>query len=263
MRILIATLYRVLYAMAGLTVVVLSALIEAKVLDWDKRIAAYVAIGVGLLAFGDNLRLIKFKFDARERNAARARMHKPVVSALVAVQKVRPVDIEHLGVSVFGVHRRWVFRYRVFPWYEKHLKRLLRFRLSDYPPASDVSWTKGKGAIGECWAKKIRVLDDRRETAEAFGDPRHATEAMFRSLTEQQRCGFNFQEFVQTIGKYGEVLAVPIRANHTGELVGVLSLDCSMAAYEDLDGLSILRGEDIDEFVQIAANLIQNDVVKF
>lgn len=263
MRIQIAVAYRVFYAFAGFAAVATNVLIEKKLVNWDARIAVAIGIGVGLLAFFDNIRLIKFKFEAHERNAARSRMHKPTISALSSVTKTRQVDLERLGVSVFDFHRTWVRRYKVVPLYEQRLRRVLRFRLSDYPPESAVAWSKGKGAIGECWEKGIPILHDRRSAAAAFGDPRQATEVTFASLTDEQRAGLTFEEFVTTISKYGEIFAVPIRAKHTGELMGVLSIDCSLDAYAGESAPSILEGADIEVFAQRAALLIRDDVAKF
>jgi hypothetical protein len=263
-RIKIAIAYRVLYAVAGFAAAATNVLIEKKLVNWDARIAVGIGVGVGLLAFVDNIRLIKFKFEAHERNAARSRMHKPTISALSAISKTRLVDLESLGVSVFDFHRSWVRRYKVIPMYEQRLRRILRFRLSDYPPESAVAWSKGKGAIGECWEKGISILHDRRSAAATFGDPRQATEATFASLTDEQRVGLTYEEFVTTISKYGEIFATPIRARHSGELMGVLSIDCSLDAYAGGEAApSILEGADIEVFAQRAALLIRDDVARF
>jgi hypothetical protein len=262
-RVYISIFYRVLFALAGLAVVVINALIERKIVDWNPLIAVYVASAVGAIAVADNLAQLKFKYDAQERNAARSRMHKPVISGLVSITKARPVDFEQLGVSVFGIRREWVRKYKVVPLYLERLHRSLRFRLSDYPSESPVSWTKDKGAIGECWEKGIAVRHDRRAAAAAFGDPSVATEAMFATLTPEQRSGFTFAEFVETIEKYGEILAVPVRAKHSGELIGILSIDCVADAYAGHGAPTILEGDDIKVFARRAANLIRDDVGKF
>lgn len=263
MRTAIEMTYRVLYALLGLVAVVLSALIQFKIVGWDRRIAAAVAIGVGALACIDNIRLIKVKFDAKDRSAARSRMYKPVVSALSSITLVRSVRLDDLGISVFGIHRYWGRRWGLLPWPEERLRRLLRFRVSDYPPESAVNWTRGKGAVGECWAKGIRILDNRLAVALAFGDPQVATPATYEALTDQQRYGLAYPEFRQTVGKYGEILATPIQAKHSGETIGVLAIDCSAGVYQADPSVSVLAGSDIEEFAQRAANLIRDDVAGF
>src|ERR1700732_925767 len=102
-RLFLATSYRVVYALAGLAIIVLNALIDRKVVDWDPLIAVYVASGVGLVAFLDNLRLIKFKYEAHERNAARSRMYRPLILAMDSVAEQRKVRLLKLGASVFRI----------------------------------------------------------------------------------------------------------------------------------------------------------------
>jgi hypothetical protein len=149
------------------------------------------------------------------------------------------------------------------PWHEERLRRILRFRISDHPDESDVFWSKGKGAIGECWARGIPIPKDMRAIAAKFGNRIQATEADFLALTDAERCGFTFAEFIQTIGKYGEIYAMPIRAEHTGEPIGVLSIDCVTEAYADEHAPSILSGGDIEVFARRAARYIRDDVAKF
>lgn len=263
LRIALATIYRILYALAGFAVVVINALIERKVVDWDPLIAVYVASGVGFLALFDNLRLLKYKFDARERNAARTRMMVALVTALDLIAERRSVRLPQLGASVFGIKRRWTRKCFVVPWYEQRLQRLLRFRLSEYPPESSVVWTRGKGAIGACWEKNIPVLVDRRPVSALYGRPRHPTETQFDALTEEERRGFTYSEFIQTIDKYGEILAVPIVAKNSGEQIGVLSIDCLAESYADQHAPPILSGKEIEAFAGRAAKLVREDVGQF
>jgi cytochrome c biogenesis protein CcdA len=99
LRVYIAATFRIVYALAGFAIVVLNVLIERKVVDWDPIIAVIVASVVGFVAFVGNLHLLKVKYDSRERNAARTRMHKPAVTALNAITVARPVTLEELGPS--------------------------------------------------------------------------------------------------------------------------------------------------------------------
>jgi hypothetical protein len=98
--------YRIGYAAAGLALVVISALIDRQVVHWAPIIGVHVAGLVGLLAFFDNLRLLRFKFQSYERDAARAKMYKPLVTALYSITQVRPVKLIDLGVSVFAIKRQ-------------------------------------------------------------------------------------------------------------------------------------------------------------
>ena len=84
--------YRIGYAAAGPALVVISASIDRQVVHWAPIIGVHVAGLVGLLAFFDNLRLLRFKFQSHERNAARAKMYKPLVTALYSITQVRWLD---------------------------------------------------------------------------------------------------------------------------------------------------------------------------
>lgn len=262
-RLVFTWAYRIIFAMAGFALVVISALIDRKVVGWAPVVGVYVAFGVGLLAFLDNLRLLRFKFQAHERGAARARMHKPLVNALDSITDCRPIRMTMLGISVFVIKRKWVLKCRFVPWYEKRLRRLLRFRLSDYPAESRVDWSIGKGTIGECWATGEPVLHDRRSTAARYGKGHHPNEQEYAALSEEEHCSFSLPEFNQTIDKYGEILAVPIVAKHSGEQIGVLSIDCLAEAYAGESSPPILAGDEVEVFAGRAAFYIRDDVAKF
>jgi hypothetical protein len=254
--------YRVLYALAGLVLVILQTLVVNKVVEWSPTVVVWVAIGVGAVAFIDNLRLIRFKYHAHEREAARSRMHKPLVGALNAIAEARNVPLEHLGVSVFAIRRKWRLKWYVLPWRPRRLKRIFRFRLSDYPPESAVDWTIGKGTIGKCWQLGTVVLHDRRPVAAQYGREQPPTEQQFLQMPADDRCGFTLPEFIQTIGKYGEILAVPVAAKHTGRIIGVLSIDCLAGAYADAQ-VTVLGGDVIEEIAGGAAMVVRDDVPKF
>jgi hypothetical protein len=263
MRFVLATSYRVLYALAGLALVIVNALIDRQIVHWDQRVAAVGAIGVGLVACFDNIRLIRYKLQAHERNAARARMYRPMFIALVSVAEARSMQTFKFGVSVFRIKPCWYLHWHVIPWRQERLVRLVRLRLSDNPNESEVVWTKGKGAIGECWANKVPVLHDRRRAAATFGRDHYPSEAEFAQLSSEERRGMTRSEFVETIDKYGEILAVPIVEQHSGKILGVLSIDCLAEAYANPQTPSVLEGQDIETFAVRAARLTREDVAKF
>jgi hypothetical protein len=259
-----ASAYRICYALAGAALVITQALVVNKVVHWNPWVVVGIAGGVGLLAFVDNLRLLRFKFLAAERNGARARMYRPLTAAFVSISEARGnISILKLGASVFTVEKRWTRRWKIFPWREERLGRLLRFRISDYPQESNVTWTRDKGAIGACWTTGQPVLRDRRATAARYGRPNYPTEAQLQSMSVQEHCGMTLPEFIQTIGKYGEILAAPVVARNKGKLIGVLSIDCLADAYASPSSPSILAGDDIEVFALRAARLLQDHVAKF
>jgi len=263
-RVFLATAYRVGLALSALVIGTLQALVANKVVSWPPWIVVAVASGFGLVVFLDNIRLVKRRLQAHERHAMRSRMHQPLVGALNAVTTARSVELPALGISVFAVKRSWYFKWYLIPWRKTRLKRLFRFRLSEHPAESKVDWTIGKGTIGECWRDGVPVLHDRRQVAARYGRGSYpADDLAYSALTQSDRCGFTRDEFVQTIDKYGEILAVPINARHSGDMIGVLSVDCLASSYEGPAAPSVLAGGDIEEIAGGAAWLIRDDVPKF
>jgi len=259
----LAVIYRVLFAAAGLSVVVLHALIENKVVDWSRWIVVAAAIAVGALAFIDNVRVIFYKYQAYEREKARSEMHKPLIGALDFITDYHKAPLKTLGVSVFAIRRAWRFKWRIVPWWGKQLKQVFRFRVSGYPPDVAVRWTKGKGAVGACWEKGIAVIHNRREAARLYGsNGQPPTKQNYDVLPEQVRCGFTYNEFIQTIDNWGEILAMPITEDKTGRFLGVLSIDCLMSYYTT-DDTKVLDHDDVRIAAGGAAFSVAKDVPKF
>lgn len=259
----LAVIYRVLFAAAGLSVVVLHTLIENKVVKWSPWIVVSVAIAVGTLAFIENIRVLVYKYQAYEREKARAEMHQPLVGALNSITEARKVPLEVLGIGVFAIGRAWSLKGWVVPWRGEQLKQIFRFRLSNYPPDVPVRWTKGKGAIGACWASETPVLHDRRAAAGRYGgNAQQLTKEKYKQLSEEDRSGFTRSEFIQTIESWGEILAMPIRADGTNRMIGVLSVDCLSSQYTTAN-MKVLDYSDVEIIAGGAAYAVREDVAKF
>jgi hypothetical protein len=261
-------IYRVILGLAGLSVGILQAIVSTKALSWSPWTVVSIASCVGGVIFLDNMRLLRSNFQSAERHAARTSMQAALITALHLTSKEKSVDLLSLGGSVFSLRKHWTMRRWVLPipwlpWHEERLHRILRCRLSDRPQESDVRWTRGKGTIGECWDQNVPILHDRRRAAARYGRGHHPDESVFSHLRPDQHCGFTREEFIQTIDKYGEVLAVPIVKPHSGQLIGVLSIDCRADAYPSVDSTSVLAGASIEEFAIRAARLVRDDVSRF
>lgn len=262
------TAYRAILGIAGLSVGILQAIVSTNALRWSPWTVVSIASGVGMVNFLDSMRLLISDQRAAGRHAARTSMHPPLVTALYLISQKTDVDLIHFGASIFCLRRYWTFRrcgipVPWLPWYEERLHRVLRFRISDRPQESNVKWTRGKGTIGECWEENVAKLHDRRPTAAQFGGANHPDDWTFSRLKHDQHCNFTRDEFVQMIDKYGEILAVPIVREHAGELIGVLSIDCSASAYPSATSPSVLGGVAVEEFAIRAATLVQSDLLKF
>jgi hypothetical protein len=261
----LTVIYRVSFALLGLFVAVTHTLIENKVVDWSRWIVVAGAITVGFLAFFDNVGVIFFKYKAYEREHARSEMNQPCIGALNSITTNHDVPLAKLGISVFAIRGRLELKWRVVPWWGKHLKQVFRFRLSDYPPEVPIRWTKGKGAIGECWQDGVAVVHDRRQAAASYGSRgQRPTKENYLKLPEQIRSGFTFNEFKQTVDNWGEILAMPITERGTANLIGVLSIDCLMDYYTDKTPpiTTALDHGDVKLFAGTTAAVVRKDLPK-
>ena len=115
---------------------------------------------------------------------------------------------------------------------ERHV-RLARVKLTPYPQASGVRWTKGKGVIGRCWATHRFVMHDLRE---AFSPFYEADRAAWAALSSEVRFGLSFDEFQRTRDLYGVVAAVAILdPKKPGKYLGCVSLDTPRDSAEGID----------------------------
>ena len=175
------------------------------------------AVALAGVTFVDNVRAARMRHTAPRKLEARSRVQKVFVALLVQLAREKSVAIEHLGASVF-VPRRVFYREGWRIRYAKVLVRILRFRLDDHPQPSNVRWTKGKGAVGECWKKGRVIHRDWRRTRTRFGRET-LTEAQFADVPDHAKDNFRFEEFRSIADKYSEVLAVPVLSDH-GATVG-------------------------------------------
>jgi hypothetical protein len=127
----------------------------------------------------------------------------------------RDVDRADVGVTVLVVRPRRLFG--------QHLLVLRRERENAFPPPSGITWTKGKGLVGRCWAESRVVVEDLRDIASQHKD---CAQSQFEALPGNQKMGLTYEEFRTIIGKYSSVLVTPIMAG--GEVVGCLSIDLPM-----------------------------------
>lgn len=111
--------------------------------------------------------------------------------------------------------------------------RLARVKLTPYPQASGVRWTKGKGVIGRCWSTQRFAIHDLRAEYAPFYE---ADRGRWEALPAEARFGLSFDEFQRTRDLYGVVAAVPIVDPQTpGKYLGCVSLDTPKDSAEKID----------------------------
>lgn len=138
------------------------------------------------------------------------------------------------------------------PGRRPYLRRIGRVRISSLLQPSGITWTKGKGVLGECWQ-----IGRTKKCSPAADDARlvHIQDAdAWNRLPEATRHGLTFEEYTRIRGKYGTVIAVPIRAEGTEQLVGVVTLDAPPGkGYHPL-----LDQEGVEEIVASTAKIIRD-----
>lgn len=166
----------------------------------------------------------------RQWHIKKKRARKAVLSCLIAVSTAANLDVTEIGGSVFLVRRRrWFSR-------QKHLHRVIRYRLRDFPQQSAVEWTSGKGAIGAAWAERRTVHVNLRKLSERYAGTT-VDQALFDKLSTEARAKFELSEFQSVVGKYAEVLATPVWRKD--QIVGVLAIDVPLHTEHVSAGVSL------------------------
>ncbi|MGC5224894.1 hypothetical protein ACPW96_20205 [Micromonospora sp. DT81.3] len=158
------------------------------------------------------------------------RIEKALMGLMISLVKNRSLRFEDLGVSVYVPW--WRDRFRRRPHMHVRLKRIVRYRPAGYPPQSGVSWTPGKGVVGEAWSRRKTRHKNWHAIAARYAG-QDITEDQFLQIPEATRYGFAYEEFVSIVGKYSEVLAEPIWHGWKDRvMVGVLAIDRPYKAEE-------------------------------
>jgi hypothetical protein len=203
--------------------------------------AAMVAILIGLI--GSLSSIVGQRARAlREQRLEKLRaLLQPVA---LRVQDQTGIDVRDLGLAVYVLHRPGWWRW---PW-QQRLRRLYRVR-PKIAAMSHVDWRPGKGVIGTCVergqdvAEDVAALDDllRSET---------------RDTWQRSRAhGLTYDEWLDTRGKYGVILATPILGEGSGgsAVIGVLVLDGPAGAFT-----TIVTDEVRSELASVADQITTN-----
>lgn len=241
-------------ALVAFGAVVVQSLVTSDV--WGKPpklLVPALVILTGLAVFRDNVVNVNARLREPERQRLRVQSQKVATSAMYSVSQLRSIPMPDLGVSVFLIERTgWIRRVEM-------LARLIRVRLKDAPQASDILWTQGKGVIGRAWESRRPVHEATGHLAEKYG-ARDLSESVWSRVSKTAKQGFTRDEFITTVHKYAEILAVPIKDDQ-GVVLGVVSLDLAM--FTKLDrSRTWLSGPEVEEIVSVAADLIAKTLKK-
>lgn len=220
----------------------------AKKLTWlhDETVLFWSVVAAGGLVLLNTVGDVVVQQKAFAGEAERVDIHKTVMGALAAVSKTTEVVITDLGANVFVVKQR---RFR-----KGDLLRIERIRLIDYPAMSDVVWTEGKGVIGLCWQNKRTEHVNWTPIARRWaGKP--ITDRQWDGIPERHKAGFSKADFMAMVGKYAEIVAVPVK-NEQGEVIGVLAID--RVWRKDEAPRVLLKDHEIENLVTTAAVVLRS-----
>ena len=109
-------------------------------------------------------------------------------------------------------------------------------------PRTAITWRKGKGVLGQCWARDEWILADLEQIANA------RTEDELYEIPREDRVFFTWQE-ARATEHYKAALAWPLHGGPEGApiVVGVLSVDAQTeGAVDELDRVWTNKRQDID-----------------
>jgi len=125
------------------------------------------------------------------------------------------IDMTKVGAHVWTVKGPRGFRY---------LDRRVTF-IIERRRQTNVTWRKGKGAIGLAWSEDAPVIAS-VENLQHLG----SSERLFCAIPRRERFGLNYREFLRS-RHYRAILAVPLRVD-TG-VRGCLSIDVQIDGHAD------------------------------
>jgi hypothetical protein len=216
----------------------------------------------GVLVLANTIGDLIVQRRAHAGEGRRVDIHKAVMGALVTISKEIDIVITDLGANVFLVKRGLGYRnLRIGKWSlsvgrPPRLERIERIRLSEYPAMSAVPWTQSKGVIGDCWERARPEYVHWAPIAKKWSG-KSISDEQWAKIKPEDKTGLSRQEFMEMVGKYAEIKAVPIK-NKTGNVIGVVAVDRVWRSTGHQGKL--LHTEAVEDTVVGAASVLQSVV---
>jgi hypothetical protein len=160
-----------------------------------------------------------------------ARLYTTCRDVAALVERETALPRECIGVHVWAI-RGW-----------RGLRRLERratFVPVDRPPSA-ITWSRGKGVLGQCWLRDDWILADLERLSDA------ATEREFYAIPRRDRFLFTWHE-ARATQHYKAILAWPLHGGpeNAPRVVGVLSVDVQADdGVDELDALWTTKRQDL------------------
>ncbi|MDJ0014958.1 hypothetical protein [Rhodococcus erythropolis] len=252
---------RLVNAVAAFAILVLGGLVQLEVFKPSKSWAVVLVCAVSLITLVDSTRSAYRIAKAAQREHADSRVASTVMGLSNSIGHSLGLDFGVVGGSVFVAQRRWTLNRSIF-----FLRRPVvlvrppqwRIRYGDGPQASRVLWTTDKGAVGEAYRSGSPVYKYWSPIAKRYGVANTIDEARFDGLEDGVKSGFTYGEFTSIVGKYAEILAVPIMSVDGGRVLGVFAIDRPYR--RDEQARKLFDHQSIARTVESAASVVGPDL---
>jgi hypothetical protein len=163
---------------------------------------------------------------ASRNRRSEERTHALLAPLFVSISRIARLPIERLSCSAYRVDPRLVVNAQL-----EQVARVSLGILDSLP----IRWTKGKGALGQCWITgQVQYMDLRQWNQRVYNMSRDQWNQSMRAF----RMGLTYEEMKQFAGRYAAVIAVPV-VDRNERVVGCLSVEVSAeTGDEDIDFLS-------------------------
>lgn len=191
--------------------------LAAKTWPWIHADGLHFALLILLSAMtlADSLKRAIHRLRAQSTTRKRVRIRNQLSQLIVTLSEVTGRPISDFGCGLFQVQGRGIRR-------KQRLVRRERVRLVDDVHESPVNFTYGKGTVGECWERCSTAYFNWCRINKKWGGKTIARDDWEGMATDKHR-NFTLPEFQSLVGKYSEVLAVPITVN--GSFAGCIAVD--------------------------------------
>ncbi|NHW49195.1 hypothetical protein HAV21_20245 [Paenarthrobacter sp. MSM-2-10-13] len=212
--------WRIAVALLALWLVGLKAAQQVKWIGPDPWLEFVLVVGAGVLVFADNIHAVVQLYKRPGEEKRRRKIEKTLLACVRALgENSVALDTFSLGASVYVYRRRG--------WFSSNrpMKRIRRYRLTEYPQESIISWSDSKGVVGKAARSGLPQHADWTKVSPRWNTTETSAVEAYNHLSQDDRWGFTFDEFRQVASKYVEALAVPILNQNGGKVLGVLSID--------------------------------------
>lgn len=191
--------------------------VTAKAFSWvhSAWLQGPLTMGLALAVFGDSATRGIGLLGRHEEAKLRREIRNQLGTAIATVCAATDLKPSELGAGLF--------MFQTSRGRPNRLVRVERVRLIDNVVASEVTFEIGVGTVGKCWKKCNIAHHDwaRINRKWALNPPDEQT---WLATVERTKHGLDYTSWTSLLGKYSEVLAVPVTLPGDG-LVGCIAID--------------------------------------